>query len=203
MRVTGALFLSLFLCAADRAAAQDGRFELSGQLMTLQLGEFDATDIGAGVQAAWRLTPAIAIDGTFAWVAGGDEISSSLFENQQRVLGLAGLRAGISLGRAEIFGRARPGFLRFNHQDSAVCIAIAAFPLPLGCQLATGYTAVVFDAGAGARVGLDRARRTYLRLDAGDLMIRYGLEAYRPNGQMTDGFVGHNFVFSIGVGRTF
>jgi hypothetical protein len=168
---------------------------------TLQLSEFDVTDLGAGVQSGFRLTPAIAVDGTFAWIPSSGDFSSTLFENQQRMLGVAGIRAGLTRGRVELFGKARPGFLRFSHQDSVVCILI--FPVPLSCQLAAGYTAFAFDAGAGASINLDRAGRFFLRVDGGDLLLRYGLQAYRRQGETTDGFVSHNFNINVGVGRKF
>jgi hypothetical protein len=103
------------------------------------------------------------------------------------------VRAGIRRERFELFGKARPGFLRFEHRDSVVCTTI--FPAPLGCLLATGRTTFAFDAGGGASFDLDRARRFFLRVDGGDLMIRYGFLTLRPNGEMADGFVGHNFRF--------
>ena len=31
-------------------------------------------------------------------------------------------------------------------------------------------------------------------------MVRYGLGAHRPRGEITDGFVGHNLTAAVGVG---
>ena len=45
----------------------------------------------------------------------------------------------------------------------------------------------------------DNDGRLRLRFDIGDLLVRYNLAALRPNGESTDGFVGHNFLTSIGV----
>jgi hypothetical protein len=181
-------------------ASAQGRFELSGQGAVLRLAEFDITDVGAGVQVGAALTPAIALDGALTWFPNGDSPSSSLLPEQQRLLGVAGVRGGLRRGRLGVFGKARPGFLRFAQQESAVCIAIAIFPVPLGCLLATGYTAFVVDVGGGVDVDLGSSGRSYLRVEAGDLMVRYGLESFRPRGSITGGFTGHNFTVAAGVG---
>jgi hypothetical protein len=34
-------------------------------------------------------------------------------------------------------------------------------------------------------------------------MVRYGLTAYRPRGEITDGVVGHNPLVSVGLGWQF
>jgi hypothetical protein len=184
-------------------ASAQGRFELSGQGVVLRLAEFDMTDVGAGVQVGGALTPAIALDGALAWFPNGDSLSSGLLPAQQRFLGVAGVRAGLHRGRLGVFGKARPGFLRFAQQESAVCIAIAIFPVPLGCLLATGYTAFVVDVGGGVDFDLGSSGRSYVRVEAGDLMIRYDLEAFRPRGGITDGFTGHNFNVAAGIGWRF
>jgi hypothetical protein len=45
---------------------------------TLQLSEFDLTDVGARVQSGFRLTPAIAVDGMFAWILSNGDSSLRL-----------------------------------------------------------------------------------------------------------------------------
>jgi hypothetical protein len=104
-------------------------------------------------------------------------------------------------GDVEFFARGRVGFLRFGEEDSVVCIAI--FPVPLGCRLATGYTALASDFGGGADIGLGSNGRLRVHIEAADLLLRYALEALRPRGEITDGFVGHNPLISIGLGWRF
>ena len=52
-------------------------------------------------------------------------------------------------------------------------------------------------------IRLDYAGRTRLSVDAGDLLVRYGVNALRPRGQITDGFVSHNLLMSAGLGLRF
>ena len=196
----------LTACAAagvSPARAQDDRrLELGGQISTLRLSEFETTDVGIGVQTAWRLGPVLALDGALTWFPGGDDESSPRIDRQQRLLGLAGVRGGVRSGRMELFGRARPGFLRFVAEDNVPCILI--FPAPLECQVLSGQTSFVTELGGGVRVGLGADDRMYVSFDISDLLVRYGSEALRPNGEVTeDGFVSHNLVVGIGVGLRF
>jgi hypothetical protein len=55
-----------------------------------------------------------------------------------------------------------------------------------------GYTATAFELGGEADVALDEAGRLRLRVGGSDLMVRYGLHAFRRNGSITDGFISHN-----------
>jgi hypothetical protein len=111
------------------------------------------------------------------------------------------LWASSGVGDVDVFVRGRMGFLHFGEQDSAVCIAI--FPTPLSCRLAGGYMAIASDFGAGASIGLGSSRQLRVHIEAGDLLIRYALEALGPTGEVTDGFVGHNPLVSFGVGWRF
>lgn len=197
----GALAILSFIIVvgATRAEAQSaGRpVEVGGQVNILRLSEFESTDAGIGATAAWHLSPRLAIDGTLAWFPGERDFEADGLATQGRVLGLVGARSGITRGRVDIFGRARTGFLRFAEQDDAICALI--FPATLGCRLASGYTAFAFDIGAGAIARLDSADRWQARIDVGDLLVRYNLDALRPNGEMTEGFVSHNLLVSFGL----
>jgi hypothetical protein len=194
-------------CPAS-ALAQDGRLTVSGFAAVLNLTELDTTDPGIGGGVSWRIGPVLAVDGMGAWFSGGDgpgsDSPTSVGEPLgDRVLIVAGIRAGRSLGRAEVFATARPGFLRFVESGESLCITLLIYPSPLTCQLAAGYTAFAFDAGAGANIALDEARRIRLEVEVSDLMVRYGLDAYRTGGDVTDGFTGHNLFFTAGVGWRF
>ena len=194
--------LLLGLAGARAAAAQDqGSFEFGGQLATVRLGEFDAGDVGIGVNGAWRVTPLFAVEGALSWFPGGDAEEDRI-KGQQKLLGLVGVRAGIQRGPLELFARARPGFLRFSGEDNVPCILI--FPVPLECQLLAGQTSFVTEIGAGAHVAVGRSQRMFVSFDIGDLLVRYGSESLRPNGEVSeDGFVSHNLVANVGVGWKF
>ncbi len=190
------------VAAVRPAVAQDApSLELAAQVATLRLSEFDTTDVGIGVNAAWRLTPLLAVDGALSWFPGSDDDEQRI-ERQGRVLGLAGLRAGVQSGPLELFGRVRPGFLRFSGQDNVACILI--FPVPLECQVLGGQTSFVTEIGGGVRVAVGETRRMFVSFDLGDLLVRYGSESLRPNGDVSeDGFVSHNLTANVGVGWKF
>ena len=203
VRVAVGCVLACCVAAVTPSYAQDGRrFELGGQLTTLRLSEFETTDVGVGVQAGWRLTPVVAVDGALTWFPGGDDGGFPRIERQQRMLGVVGLRAGVESGRMELFARARPGFLRFAAEDNVPCILI--FPPPLSCQVLGGHTSFVTELGGGVRLALDRDRRMFLSFDIGDLLVRYGRQSMRRNDEISDdGFVSHNLVAGVGVGWRF
>jgi hypothetical protein len=53
-----------------------------------------------GPQVAWPLTSSVAIDGAFTWFPGAHDLRANLLKGQERILGLAGLRAVIIRGDA-------------------------------------------------------------------------------------------------------
>jgi hypothetical protein len=186
---------------SSTAIAQTRGVETGGHVSILRLKEFDSTDVGVGAHVIGHLMSIVAIDGALTWFPGDGDFEANALESQHRTLGLVGLLGSIAKGDVEFFARARVGFLRFGEQDSAVCIAI--FPIPLGCRLATGYTAFASDFSGGASAGLGSSGQLRLTIEAGDLLVRYGLEALRPRGEITDGFVGHNPLVNIGLGWRF
>lgn len=198
-RVFGAVLLVVF--NALGASAQLARpLEVGAQVAALRLDDFDTTDVGVGVQAAWRATPLLAVDGALTVFPGSDERGPRRIGDQQRLLGVIGARAGVAVGRAEVFARVRPGFLTFMDQGPVPCILI--FPPPLSCQVLGGYTAFVTDLGGGIRVGVGNSGRMQVAVDAGDLLVRYGVQSFR-NGELRDQFVSHNLWFSGGLSWRF
>ncbi len=89
------------------------------------------------------------------------------------------------------------GFLRFSPLEGAVCGAVTTVPLPLECQIATGYVSFAMDLGGGIAVAA--ADRVHVRVEAGNLMVRYGQEAHRSNGELSDGFTSQSIQVSSAV----
>jgi len=189
--------LMAVMAGSSQAMAQTHGAEVGGHVGVLRLSELDTTDVGVGAEAVWHVAPALGIDGGFTWFPGSDASSGGSGRRQQRTLGLAGLRTGISAGSVDLFARGRAGFLRFGSEPATACILI--FPTPLVCQLAGGYTAFAAEVGGGVSVGLIPSGRLRAALEAGDLMVRYGFTSFRPNGTTTDGFISHNLLVTIGA----
>ena len=91
--------------------------------------------------------------------------------------------------------------MRFQEApDPFPCILI--FPPPLQCSLATGRIARAVDIGSG--VELVATRRTFLRTDAGDLMLCYPGPVFdKQRTPRQDGFVSHNLRLAVGGGFRF
>jgi hypothetical protein len=168
------LILSGSAVGPASAQSREEGFEIGAHAAMLRLSEFDATDAGVGLNVAWRATPIVALDGAVTWFPGSDAASASArISNQTRVLGLAGARTSVRRGALELFARGRVGFMRFAPLDRIVCIAVTIVPLPLECLIATGHTAFAADLGGG--VVLNHGDRLQIRVEAGDLMVRYGV----------------------------
>jgi hypothetical protein len=181
--------------------AQTHGAQVGGHVGVLRLSELSTTDAGVGADVAWRFSPSLAIDGAFTWFPGSDASTGASGRRQQRTLGLAGLRTGVSAGAVDLFARGRAGYLRFGSQPATACILI--FPTPLVCQLAGGYTAFAAEIGGGASVAVIPSGRLRASVSAGDLMVRYGVQALRPDGTTTEGFISHNLLVTIGAAWQF
>jgi hypothetical protein len=193
--VTSLIVLWALVPGASPASAQGRGIEAGGHVNILRLSELETTDVGVGAGVLWPVTSVLAIDGALTWFPAV-ALAADGFESQ-RALGLAGGRVVARRRDIELFAGARAGFLRFVERDPVVCIAI--FPAPLSCQLAAGYTAFAADFGGGASVGLAQDGRLRAHVEAGDLLVRYGLEAFRPRGETTDGFISHNFSMTFSL----
>ena len=118
-----------------------------------------------------------------------------------RVEGLFGVTVGPRFDRVRPFARLRSGFLSVREAPRPlVCIAI--FPPPLSCDLASGRTLAVFDIGGGVEVFATRT--VFVRVDAGDRLLKYSGPVIDNNHTRQDGsFFGHDFRFAAGVGLRF
>ena len=106
---------------------------------------------------------------------------------------LAGPRVGAAWNDLAIFGRVRPGFVRFSERFGKPNIAcILIFPPPEACL--APHTNFAFDLGGTVELPLNAS--TLLRFDLGDTLIRYD-----RNG-LGDEWM-HNLQFAGGVGWRF
>jgi hypothetical protein len=86
---------------------------------------------------------------------------------------LAGAKVGKRFDKFGLFGKARPGFVRFSQGDYNVvgpCVTI--FPAPIGCFESVPKTNFALD--LGGVVEFYPSKKTILRFDAGDTMIFFG-----------------------------
>ena len=209
IRRTCVIAIAVLGWASSHAAAQSGlpratstgelRFELGVHLSSVASSEFDEADIGIGGRFSWHPITLIGLEAEMT-IYPRDFPDGRAF-SRGRDEGLFGVTVGPRLGRLRPFARVRAGFMRFQEAPQPFpCIRI--FPPPLRCSLASGRTARAVDIGGG--VELFATRRTFFRIDAGDLLLRYPgpvFDSQRTPRQ--DGFVSHNLRLAAGGGFRF
>jgi hypothetical protein len=135
------------------------------------------------------------------------------FEGGRKMQGFFGAKVGKRFDKVGLFGKARPGFMRFSKGDYRLargCIAV--FPPPIACFDPVAITKFAFDLGGVAE--LYPSKNTIVRFDGGDTIIRFGnrnVAAFDPlSGLAGSGVVipvaaetKHNFQGSIGFGYRF
>ena len=198
------LLVSLALLAGIPAArAQDSpRLALGAHLATVQVDEFDARDTGFGARLTWSPLDLLGVDAEVTFFPdefpGGDDRRAF---SRRRVEALFGVTLGPRLGWIRPFALGRAGVVRYDEASGPLaCIAI--FPPPLSCVLAAGDTLPAFDVGGG--IALFPSRRTFVRVDVSDRIVRYPGPAYDGNLQRRDGdFTRHEPRVAVAAGVRF
>jgi hypothetical protein len=187
------------LSVPDSAIAQPvGRVEIGGQVTAARSSEFDATDVGLGARFAWHPMEALGIEAEFDFYPGDFPDRNGF--SRARTEGLFGVTIGPRFDRVRPFAKLRPGFLVFSEASEPI-ICIAIFPPPLACTLATGRTVLALDIGGGVEVFATPT--TFIRVDAGDRVIRYPGPSFDSSRGVRDAFLSHDFRFAIGAGLRF
>jgi hypothetical protein len=194
------LFAALMVVWPDSARAQPSptRIELGVQVVSTVSSQFDDSAVGLGARVSWHPTAWVGVD---AEVNGYPQDCPGQHPfSRGRVEGLFGATVGNRLGRVRPFGRLRPGFVTFRESPGPfACIAI--FPPPLSCTLASGRTVFALDLGGG--VELYATPNTFVRVDAGDLLLKYPGPVFDANLTARQAFFSHDFRFAAGAGVRF
>jgi hypothetical protein len=161
--------------------------------------QFDASDAGIGGRIGWRAVPLVTIEAELVHYPG--HFADDPAFSRARVEGLFGATVGPRLGRVRPFARIRPGFLRVQEAPEPFpCILI--FPPPLACVLASGRTLLAIDLGGGVDVVV--GERTFLRIDAGDRLVKYPGPSFDSDRNVhDDGFFGHDLRIAAAGGLRF
>lgn len=195
-----AVSLALMALMTGRALAQGpaDTFQVGAHITTARSGQFESTELGIGGRFSWHPTALLGFESEIDLYPAdfpGDGISFSA----ARLEGLFGVTAGPRLSRVRPFAKLRAGFLRYSPPtEGFACIAI--FPPPLHCLMASAGTRAIFDVGGG--VDVFTGGRTFVRIDAGDRMVRLPAPTF-VNGLSTvrvKEFFSHDFRVAIGGG---
>jgi hypothetical protein len=178
--------------------SEDPRFAAGVHLTSAVSSEFDRTDTGFGGRLSWYPARFLGVEGELSLYPAdfpdAPEFSSSRLE------GLFGVTVGANLNRLRPFARLRPGFVNFREAPAPFpCILI--FPPPLACTLGAGDTLLALDFGGGVEVFT--SQRSFLRVDAGDRVLKYPGPVFRDGEAEDDGFFSHDFRFAVGAGWRF
>ena len=193
-RVIVLIAIAALSCSWPRvAAAQSDRFELGAQVPTAVSSEFDSSDVGIGGRFSWHPSGLLGVEAEVDLYPR--DFPRLLAFTRSRLEGLFGVTAGPTLGRVRPFARLRPGVLSF-HEAPGPLVCILIFPPPLTCALARGASVFALDIGGGLEVFA--ARRTFVRVDAGDRLLKYP-PAFRRN----RAFFSHDFRLAVGGGLKF
>jgi molybdate transport system substrate-binding protein len=185
--------------AGGRPARSEDRFEIGVQIASATSSQFDRTDPGFGGRLGWRASGLFAIEAE-VMLYPRDYPDDSAF-SRARWEGLFGATIGPAFDRVRPFAKVRPGFVTFREApEPFACILI--FPPPLACTLGAGRTVFALDVGGGLDVFV--TRKTFLRVDAGDRLVKYPGPVFDENFVARDeGFFGHDFRFAAGGGVRF
>lgn len=203
---------SLLLGLEAHAQSPHRKFEVGGQFVGLNahsagfpeslglVNDIDDLVLGGGLRGGYRITENSAVEAEVnIFQRPPTDDPATLGKWSQ---GLFGLKVGRKLGsNIGVFGKVRPGFARFDGITSAEILPDGSVTV----RLIKDNTFFAFDIGGG--VELYPSPRTIVRLDAGDVIIRY-------TGRPGDGFdpisnlvqrthYGHNFQFSVGFAVRF
>jgi len=195
--LVGAAAAAYVLAASASAQTDRSGFEVGVQVPSANSGEFDTTDVGVGARIGWR-AGWLGVEAEFDGYPR-DFPAPAPFSGG-RIEGLFGATIGPRIGRVRPFARLRPGFMTFQQaSDPFGCIAI--FPPPLSCTLAAGRTVFALDAGGGVEVSATPG--TFLRIDAGDLIVKYPGPTTDRGFDRRESFYSHDFRVAVGVGFRF
>lgn len=193
--------LAVTALLTGRASAQSSAdsFQVGAQFSVARSGQFDSTELGIGGRVSWHPIALVGIESEID-LYPADFPGNSVPFSAARLEGLFGVTAGPRLGSIRPFAKIRAGFLRYSPAtEGFACIAI--FPPPLNCLMAAGGTRPLFDIGGGVEVFT--GDRTFIRVDAGDRMVRYPGPSFVSGLTLREGaFLGHDFRLGVGGGLT-
>lgn len=193
--------LSFLLCflVFTSTAVRAQSLEVGVQVVGSHWSEFKGADSGFGARIGWRPIPLLGLEAELNWYPGEFPDTTVPFSDR-RIETVLAVTAGPRVNRFRPFVRAGAGMLRTT-RASKVFACIAIFPPPLACLLAGGDTLPSFEVGGGLEFTPTGA--TFLRLDAGDRIVKYPGPTLTGGTRQDEGFLGHAFRFSFGGGWRF
>ena len=213
-KLSATLFALLFCAAAARAQERDApKVEVGVQFSSLSLTppDFFGTEnrVGFGGRVTYNLTDYFAVEaeGNFYPAKG----VSTLATGGRTLQGQFGVKAGKRWERFGVFAKARPGLISFGEALELTRATFETggqvFDFPVFAPARKTH----FTADVGGVLEFYASRRTMVRFDFGDTIIRYGerrtfgpgVFPAPPSPVTIAAETKHNFQFTAGVGFRF
>ncbi len=206
----------------SRAQSDEKKFEIGGQFSLLRVPtrtvtasgsaivstESRETEYGFGGRFGYNFSKHFALEGGLNYfVCNGD------VEGGRKMQGLFGVKAGKRFNKFGVFAKARPGFVRYEKGDYLFVGGPQVFPPPLSSFRPVARTNFAID--LGGVVELYPSKRTIIRFDAGDTIVRLptrNVAAFQLNSPFPASSLvvvslsaetKHNFQGSVGFGFRF
>jgi len=215
-----AVGLFVFVPSAVRAQTEEKKFEVGGQFSMLWVPTQTVTTSGAVTVTTTGREAHYGFGGRFGYniskyftleAEGNFFPRDRDFEGGRKIQGLFGVKAGKRFEKFGVFGKARPGFVRFK-RGNYVFGTGGCPPGFLACLQPVARTNFAFD--LGGVVEFYPSKRTILRFDAGDTIGRIpaqNVTLFFPPPPTAVPFVvfpesiriTHNFQASVGFGFRF
>jgi Outer membrane protein beta-barrel domain len=175
-----ALFLTVPTQNAQaQSRSETPKVEIGAHYTLLRFSDFDTTDSGVGARLTYNLSNNFGLETEFNFFPQERLNFANLTSpDTRRTQGLFGAKYGVRTEKAGIFGKIRPGFIRFGE----------------GATIA-GSSATEFALDIGGVLELYPTRPVALRLDVGNTLIRFG--------SLGGGFTSNNLQISTGVAFRF
>lgn len=194
-----------FLINEQRTFAQSEtpKLEVGIHSATLRLSFFDSVGPGVGGRVTYNFAKNTAFEGEVNYFP-----EEGYSGGTRRIQALLGLKTGLRFDKVGIFGKIRPGLIHTNQlQVQNYPCSFGGFgavepPLPSCVYAREGRRNFALD--LGAVVEFYPSRRTVVRFDIGDTIIRNGMPSYGIGGLFgSSSFTSHNLQFNAGVGFRF
>ncbi|MBX3296510.1 MAG: outer membrane beta-barrel protein [Acidobacteria bacterium] len=225
------LFLTAILSISAQNDEKIKRFEIGGHFTLLNLENYDPAEVfykregitivfrssplietqaepGFGARFTYNITNNIAIEAEGNYLPRFSDASNpdNRFERgggkfQFQVGAKIGKRFGSERKKIGVFGKIRPGFVRFANFPTIVSID-ESFPIPVVTQN-VGEPRNFFSTDIGGVIEYYPTRRTMIRFDVGDTIIRYGKPSEAGIREINPTFARHNLQISAGFGFRF
>lgn len=214
----------LCLCIEVAHAQSDApKFEIGAQFTTLRFGELDTTEPGFGGRFTYNINDNFAVEaeGNFFFRNRDPEETRTFEEFLETLTGgrktqaLFGVKAGVRGNRIGVFGKVRPGFVRFSRfeRNLEVPLLDSTSGQP---SLSPTFSETDFALDLGGVLEVYPSRHTVIRVDVGDTIIHSnsGEEILQPgltpspqgSFRSVVGVVrstSHNLQLNVGIGFRF